>query len=92
MPDADVISFARGAPSLDIVDIDGLKASILEAVNMEPTEAKRRLVSMRRNVQDHDVARWSRHFLTSLQETQDDDASPHAGGPGATGTPEGGAR
>ncbi|RII40948.1 trehalose-6-phosphate synthase [Galactobacter valiniphilus] len=73
-------------------DIDGLKASILEAVNMEPTEAKRRLVSMRRNVQDHDVARWSRHFLTSLQETQDDDASPHAGGPGATGTPGRGAR
>ncbi len=30
------ISFARGAPSLDIVDVEGLKASAAEAFNSDP--------------------------------------------------------
>ena len=33
---ADSISFARGAPSLDIVDVDGLKASAQEAFDNDP--------------------------------------------------------
>jgi DNA-binding transcriptional MocR family regulator len=32
---ADTISFARGAPSLDIVDVEGLKASTLEAFDAD---------------------------------------------------------
>jgi 2-aminoadipate transaminase len=32
----DTISFARGAPSLDIVDVDGLKASAAEAFDADP--------------------------------------------------------
>jgi DNA-binding transcriptional MocR family regulator len=33
---ADVISFARGAPSLDIVDIEGLKAAAVAAFEQDP--------------------------------------------------------
>jgi DNA-binding transcriptional MocR family regulator len=33
---ADVISFARGAPSLDIVDVDGLKAAAVRAFERDP--------------------------------------------------------
>jgi 2-aminoadipate transaminase len=36
MRDADMISFARGAPSLDIVDIDGLKAAAARAFERDP--------------------------------------------------------
>ncbi len=33
---ADSISFARGAPSLDIIDVEGLKASAVEALEKDP--------------------------------------------------------
>jgi 2-aminoadipate transaminase len=32
----DVISFARGAPSLDIVDVEGLKAAAVRAFERDP--------------------------------------------------------
>ncbi|HEX5741772.1 MAG TPA: PLP-dependent aminotransferase family protein [Pilimelia sp.] len=35
----DLISFARGAPSLDIVDIDGLKAAAVAALEADPAGA-----------------------------------------------------
>ncbi|MGH8794033.1 MAG: PLP-dependent aminotransferase family protein [Stackebrandtia sp.] len=36
MPTTDVISFSRGAPSLDIVDIEGLKAAAVAAFDADP--------------------------------------------------------
>jgi 2-aminoadipate transaminase len=36
MPAADTISFARGAPSLDIVDVEGLKAAAARAFDNDP--------------------------------------------------------
>jgi DNA-binding transcriptional MocR family regulator len=36
MPGADTISFARGAPSLDIVDVEGLKAAAARAFDSDP--------------------------------------------------------
>jgi 2-aminoadipate transaminase len=36
MAQSDTISFARGAPSLDIVDIDGLKAAAQQAFDTDP--------------------------------------------------------
>lgn len=55
-------------------DIDGLKAGILEAVNMTAAEARRRMSSMRRNVEQHDVARWSSEFLAALAEEPEAEA------------------
>src|SRR5829696_5588687 len=36
MTSAQLISFARGAPSLDIVDVDGLKAAATRAFEADP--------------------------------------------------------
>ncbi|GAB3996030.1 PLP-dependent aminotransferase family protein [Glycomyces albus] len=36
MPNTDVISFSRGAPSLDIVDTEGLKAAAAAALDKDP--------------------------------------------------------
>jgi 2-aminoadipate transaminase len=36
MPNTDVISFSRGAPSLDIVDTEGLKAAAVAALEADP--------------------------------------------------------
>ena len=49
-------------------DIDGLKATIMDAVNMSPAQASRRMRAMRRQIVDHDVERWSQDFLTALDE------------------------
>ncbi len=48
-------------------DIDGLKAAIRAALEMSPAEATRRMRTMRRQVLQNDVERWSKAFLAELQ-------------------------
>jgi trehalose 6-phosphate synthase len=48
-------------------DIDGLKATIVRAINLPRTEASRRMRAMRKQILSHDVQRWSEDFLTTLQ-------------------------
>ena len=47
-------------------DIDGMKAGILRAVNMDSQDSTRRMRRMRKHLVEHDVARWSSTFLESL--------------------------
>jgi alpha,alpha-trehalose-phosphate synthase [UDP-forming] len=47
-------------------DIDGLKESILEAIEMPQRERTARMRSMRKRVLEFDVARWSSTFLDTL--------------------------
>ena len=49
-------------------DIDGLKDTIMKAVNMQPAEAARRMRAMRKQILDHDVDLWSSDFLNALKE------------------------
>src|SRR5690606_33076274 len=49
-------------------DIDGLKARILDAVNMPYREQQSRMRSLRKRVAEFDVQRWSREFLEALAE------------------------
>jgi trehalose 6-phosphate synthase len=49
-------------------DIDGLKDTIMKAVNMSPKDAARRMRSMRRQILEHDVDHWSADFLQALNE------------------------
>ena len=49
-------------------DIDGLKDTIMRAVNMQPAEAARRMRAMRKQILDHDVDLWSSDFLNALAE------------------------
>ncbi|GAA4368558.1 alpha,alpha-trehalose-phosphate synthase (UDP-forming) [Paeniglutamicibacter cryotolerans] len=61
-------------------DIDGLKAGIMNAVNMPGQEAARRMRLMRRQVLQNDVARWSDTFLGSLNSGAEEPAEPVAVG------------
>lgn len=49
-------------------DIDGLKDTIVTAVEMSEAEQSKRMISLRRKVRSHDVAAWSRRFLDALAE------------------------
>ncbi|MFJ5862479.1 trehalose-6-phosphate synthase [Pseudarthrobacter sp. NPDC092439] len=49
-------------------DIDGLKDSIMRAVELSPKEASRRMRAMRKQILEHDVDHWSADFLTALNE------------------------
>jgi alpha,alpha-trehalose-phosphate synthase [UDP-forming]/trehalose-phosphatase len=44
-------------------DISGLKTAIMNAVEVSPQEAQRRMKAMRRRVFEYDVARWASTFL-----------------------------
>ncbi len=52
-------------------DIDGLKEAICQAIQMDPQEANRRMKSMRKQVLQNDVERWSEDFLRALQAKED---------------------
>jgi trehalose 6-phosphate synthase len=50
-------------------DIDGLKETLLRALHVEPSEGRRRMRKMRRQVQESDVGHWARSFLSALGVT-----------------------
>jgi len=47
-------------------DIDGLKDTIVRAIDMPAAEQGRRMRALRKRVRDHDVEDWSREFLEAL--------------------------
>lgn len=49
-------------------DIDAMKAKIVEAVEMDAAESRRRMKSLRRAVKRNDAASWARSFLATLSE------------------------
>ncbi|MDP3208012.1 MAG: trehalose-6-phosphate synthase, partial [Rhodoglobus sp.] len=51
-------------------DIDGLKETILTAMAMPTSERTSRMRSLRKRVLEHDVAAWSRSFLTTLEQSK----------------------
>ncbi|WEG07435.1 trehalose-6-phosphate synthase [Microbacterium horticulturae] len=56
-------------------DIEGVKDAIMRAVDMAPSEQGRRMRSLRKRVQEHDVARWSQDFLEALAQARKANAS-----------------
>jgi trehalose 6-phosphate synthase len=57
-------------------DIEGLKESILQAMDMPVAEKARRMRAMRKRVQEFDVARWSSSFLETLTTPSHDLSLP----------------
>ncbi|MFD0532852.1 trehalose-6-phosphate synthase [Actinomadura luteofluorescens] len=57
----------RGAFQVNPYDIDGLKGTLMAALNAEPAEQARRMRVMRRRVIEHDVDRWAQEFLSELE-------------------------
>jgi trehalose 6-phosphate synthase len=60
-------------------DLDGLRATLYEALTLDPEDGRRRMRALRRQVLTHDVDRWARSFLAGLgvrdetAETDDED-------------------
>ncbi len=54
-------------------DIDGMKATILQACRSEPKDLHRRMKAMRKTVRTHDVVDWADQFVGRLTEIR----APH---------------
>ncbi len=50
-------------------DIEGLKQSIMRAIEMPDPQKRRIMRSLRRRVMEHDVQRWAERFLANLTGT-----------------------
>jgi trehalose 6-phosphate synthase len=50
-------------------DLDGLKRTMLAAMNVSPDDERRRMRAMRRYLARHDVNRWAEEFLSALTAT-----------------------
>ncbi|GAA0976943.1 trehalose-6-phosphate synthase [Acrocarpospora macrocephala] len=48
-------------------DVDGMKRTMMAAMQAPPHELGRRMRSLRRRVATHDVDRWANEFLTALE-------------------------
>ena len=49
-------------------DINGMKATMLEAIHAEPRDLHRRMRAMRKTVSEHDVSDWASGFLEALAQ------------------------
>ncbi len=47
-------------------DLDGMKDTLLRAINSDATEGARRMRAMRRHLRAHDVSHWANSFLEAL--------------------------
>ncbi|MGZ4436387.1 MAG: alpha,alpha-trehalose-phosphate synthase (UDP-forming) [Nocardioides sp.] len=64
----------RQAYLVNPYDINGMKASILEACRADERELGKRMKAMRKTVSEHDVKDWAQGFLKVLREAM----PPHA--------------
>ncbi|HWG98538.1 MAG TPA: trehalose-6-phosphate synthase [Pilimelia sp.] len=56
-------------------DPDAVKEALLRAVEVDPTEARRRVRIMQRHLRAHDVDHWARAFLQELGVPESDDGA-----------------
>ena len=50
-------------------DINGLKSTLLAAMRADSRDLSRRMRAMRRQVSEHDIAKWASDFLAELRRT-----------------------
>ncbi len=60
----------RQAYMVNPYDINGMKATIVRAMQAEPRERTRRMKAMRKTVAEHDVKEWARRFLSVLADAK----------------------
>jgi trehalose 6-phosphate synthase len=60
----------RQAYLINPYDINGMKASILEAMKASPKDRAKRMKAMRKTISEHDVKDWASGFLKVLSETK----------------------
>ncbi|GLY01811.1 MULTISPECIES: trehalose-6-phosphate synthase [Actinoplanes] len=50
-------------------DLDGLKETLLRAMEAKPDDLKVRMTAMRKHLAKHDIVAWARDYLTALDHT-----------------------
>jgi trehalose 6-phosphate synthase len=50
-------------------DVDGLKATLLDAIDADPADLSRRMAAMRAHLTRHDILAWASTYLTALDHT-----------------------
>ena len=50
-------------------DVDGLKETLLHAMEAAPADLERRMTAMREHLTRHDILAWARAYLTALDHT-----------------------
>ncbi|MGA8852003.1 MAG: trehalose-6-phosphate synthase [Aeromicrobium sp.] len=65
---AGAASELKSAYQVNPHDINGLKASLLEAVQSGPRTSAKRMKAMRKQVMENDIERWAGNFLRELNE------------------------
>jgi len=50
-------------------DVDGLKETLLRAMDADPADLARRMAAMRRHITSHDILAWAREYLRALDHT-----------------------
>ncbi len=50
-------------------DVDGLKATLLQALDARPEDLAARMAAMRAHLRSHDIVAWARAYLTTLDDT-----------------------
>jgi trehalose 6-phosphate synthase len=50
-------------------DVDGLKATLLQAMDAPPDDLAARMAAMRAHLRSHDIVAWARAYLTTLDNT-----------------------
>jgi len=58
----------RQAYQVNPHDLDGMKDTLIQALNADEADRRRRMRAMRRYVHAHDVQRWARDYLTALMD------------------------
>jgi len=53
-------------------DLDGLKDTLVHALEADPADAARRMRAMRRHLRTNDVQHWARTYLSALQQATDE--------------------
>jgi trehalose 6-phosphate synthase len=69
-------------------DLDGVKETLLRAINADPGELMRRMRAMRRHLRAHDVSNWANTFLEALRTTGTGPVADHHGKTGGSATQE----
>ena len=70
----------RQAYLINPYDINGMKATMLEAYRAEPKDLTRRMRAMRRTVADNDVAHWATHLPRRARRQAEHPLQEHAAG------------
>jgi len=50
-------------------DLDGLKETLLRAMDAQPADLAARMTAMRKHLASHDIVAWARHYLTTLDQS-----------------------